>query len=97
MMQDLKDLIRWKLLDYLEGRFTLRDLRAWLASETWDIHATEDPDLIGLVGRIELALAEYSLGHISRDEMREEFQATLELQLSPSLLIGLVNDTFAYA
>lgn len=95
MIQDLKDLICQKLHDYLEGHFALRDLRAWLASETWDIHATEDPDLISLVGRIELALAEYSLGHISREEMREEFQAALEFQ--PSLLISLVNDTFAYA
>lgn len=93
----MQALIRRKLLDYLEGRFTLRDLRAWLASETWDIHATENPDLIRLVGQIELALAEYSLGHISREEMREEFQAALEIQLSQSLLIGLVNDTFAYA
>ena len=90
-----QDQIRRKLLDYLEGRFTLRELRAWLASETWDVHA-EDSDLIGLVGRIELALAEYSLGHISREEMSKEFQDALEIQPSESLLVRLVNDTFAY-
>lgn len=66
-----------KLLDYLEGRCDLRDLRAWLASETWDVHATGDSDLTGMVGRIELALAEHSLGHISREEMREELEAVL--------------------
>lgn len=89
--------INRKLFYYLEGRCTLRDLRAWLASETWNVHMTEDPDLIGLVGRIELALAEYSLGHISLEEMRKEFQAALEIQPSESLLVSLVNDTFAYA
>jgi hypothetical protein len=67
-----------KLLDYLEGRCTLRDLRAWLASETWDVHAAGDSDLTGMVGRVELALAEYSSGHISREEMREEFEAVLQ-------------------
>ena len=89
--------ICWKLFDYLEGHCTLRELRAWLASETWDVHATGDPELIGLVGRIELALAEYSSGHISREEMREEFQAALSAQASESLLVGLVNETVAYA
>lgn len=92
----MQALIRRKLLDYLEGHLTLPDLRAWLASNTWDVHATGDHDLVGLVGRIELALAEYSLGHISREEMREEFQDALEIQPSESLLISLVNDTFAY-
>lgn len=89
--------INWKLFEYLEGICTLRELRAWLAAETWDVHATGDPDLVGLVGRVELALAEYSLGHISREEMREEFQAALNIQPLESLLVGLVNDTFAYA
>ena len=89
--------ISWQLFDYLEGRLALSDLKAWLASETWDIHATGDSDLIGLVGRVELALAEYSLGHISREEMREELQAALELQSSEPILAGLVNQLVAYA
>lgn len=89
--------ISWQLFDYLEGRSTLRDLKAWLASETWDVNMTGDSDLISLVGRVELALAEYSLGHISREEMREEFQEALNIQLPESLLVGIVNNTFAYA
>lgn len=67
-----------KLLDCLERRCTLRDLKAWLAAETWDVHTTEDSDLIALVGRIELALAEHSLGHISHKELREELEAVLQ-------------------
>lgn len=93
----LQDSICLKLLDYLKGSFALRDLKAWLASETWNIHATEDPNLISLVGRIDLAIAEHSLGHISREEMREEFSSILEIQLPKSLLVTLVNETFAYA
>ena len=88
--------ICWKLFDYLEGHCTLRELRAWLAAETWDVHATGDPELIGLVGRIELALAEYSLDHISREEMREELQAALSIQASEPLLVGLFNEMVVY-
>lgn len=92
-----REQICWELFDYLEGHCTFRDLRAWLASETWDVHATGDTSLIDLVGRIELTLAEYSLGHISREEMREELQAVLNTQPLESLLVGLVNNTLAYA
>jgi len=66
------DEIRNKLIEYLSSRKTLDDFQAWFIPEIWDIEREDDPELHNLVYSIELRLAEYSSGHLSEEELRQE-------------------------
>jgi hypothetical protein len=57
-----------QLVKFLAGEQTLDSFHAWLAANTWDIPSDSSP--WKLAGRIELALAEYSNNHLSRQDLR---------------------------
>jgi hypothetical protein len=78
MNQPLSQQIGVELGRYLRGERTLREFYHWFMPASWDVHRHEDPQAERLVGEIGLKLAEYSAGHVTEDEIREEFEALLE-------------------
>src|SRR5688500_10763648 len=60
-----------------EQLLALSDLDAfedWVARQSWDMQKDSDPNAQKLVGKIELALAEYSNGHLSEFELRQQLR-----------------------
>jgi hypothetical protein len=61
-----------RLARYVSGRITLRALQNWLAPIAWK--ASEEPELplARLIYKIELRIAEYDAGHLSRKDFIAE-------------------------
>jgi hypothetical protein len=81
-----EEAIRKELADYLTGKTSLRDFYDWFAVETWDIHEWAPAQVQDTVSRIKLLLAEYSSGHWSKAELKEQFRpllTSLNLTLRP--------------
>lgn len=70
-MTPLKQSIRNKCADFMASRIDLESFHEWLAPIVWDIEDRNDPDAQELVYSIELAIAEFSAGHRSENELRE--------------------------
>ena len=64
--------IRNRLIDHLVGRLSLKDFEAWLVSSSWDMPKARWSDARELIAEFELRLAEFSLGHLSEDQLRQE-------------------------
>lgn len=64
--------IRGKIAEYLKGEISLQDFNKWFGPVTWDVHLTENYEAVKLTGKVGLWLAEYSLDHLSEEEMRLE-------------------------
>jgi hypothetical protein len=63
--------IRTRLADWLDGKISLSEFEDWFVPETWDIHKANDPDAEDLADEIELSLSEYSGGHVSVDQLKQ--------------------------
>jgi hypothetical protein len=64
----------------------LEEFEDWLAQESWNMHRDSDQRAQSLVGKIELALAEYSNGHVSESELRQQLRnlaRTYEVSFNP--------------
>ena len=66
--------IREKLLAVLTHEVSLADFSNWIGQRSWNMHLDSEPRAQELVGVIELALAEYSLGHLTDAELCERLQ-----------------------
>jgi hypothetical protein len=83
-----------------EQLLALSDLDAfedWIVQHSWNMHQDSDPSAQKLVGKIELALAEYSNGHISEFELRRQLDnlaRTYEVSFNPS---GSQSQTITYS
>lgn len=64
--------VREKVIDLLEGRLSLDDFREWFAGGAWDARGDE------LARTIWLRLSEFSSGHWTEDELRDEFRKALK-------------------
>ena len=64
--------IREHLASYIDGSIDLESFEDWLVQHTWGIGAAEDLEGVRrLVGGVELAIAEYTAGAVSEDELQD--------------------------
>lgn len=69
--------IRQKIAEYLLTEISLREFQQWFVPATWDIHQTGDMNLVRLTGKVELWLAEFSVDHLTEDELKYEMRQFL--------------------
>lgn len=62
----------FQLSRYLLGQISLADFEDWFASASRNSHQIEDKPLRQLLGEIQLSLSEYSSGHRTEEELREQ-------------------------
>ena len=78
MMSKFECNIREKVSSVLAGRMTLRVLQNWLAPQLWDIEKRCSSEVAQKLGyAVELALAEYSVGHLSRHDLITELEVLI--------------------
>jgi hypothetical protein len=70
--------VRERLAQLLDGQFDLAEFEDWLVQASWNMHRDSDPSAQDLVSSIELALAEYSSGHVSSAELRSALASLLD-------------------
>jgi len=66
------------LANYLSSEISLSRFRDWFDVETWDLDLQSDTPLGQFVGEIELRLAEFTNGHRTEQELRDQLQALLQ-------------------
>jgi hypothetical protein len=64
--------LRQKLLQFIKNDWSLEQFEDWFVPHSWNFEENASPALKSLVGDIELALAEYSNGHWTKDELRRK-------------------------
>jgi len=62
--------IREQLARYLAGQSTLNEFQDWFVPRSWNFHKNADPSLQRLVSSVELAIAEFTNGDWSSQELR---------------------------
>jgi hypothetical protein len=78
--------VRRKLLDFQRGRVAPEDFGEWVAVAAWDLPPETEAEVVRLLGKTELYLAEYTNGHRSLEELKEvvgNLAARAELVLAP--------------
>jgi hypothetical protein len=66
--------IRDRLSQYLDEGISLGQFEEWFVPVAWGIPRTANQDTLGLVGEIELRLAEFSNGHWTEPELRTKLE-----------------------
>lgn len=66
--------IRDWLGQYLDEAISLRQFEEWFVPVAWGIPRTANQGILGLVGEIELRLAEFSNGHWTEPELRAKLE-----------------------
>lgn len=69
--------IRQQLAALLEQRISQAQFEEWLVARSWNMHKDSTVTAQDLVATIELALAEFSNGHLSDRELRQQLWAAL--------------------
>ena len=69
--------IREQLRRLVEDPNRLEEFEDWIVQKSWNMHLDSDPVAQALVASIELRLAEHSGGHLSLDQMIEDFYSLL--------------------
>jgi len=72
MPEHLDGLLLTNLARYIRGSMSLDAFEQWLIPATWDVEKVGNPALIDLVSQIKLRLAEFSNGHWTEKELREQ-------------------------
>ncbi|MBX3278529.1 MAG: hypothetical protein KF868_11060 [Acidobacteria bacterium] len=85
-MLDLE--IRQHLIDYLTEKVTIQEFQEWFVPATWDIDQTDNQSAKDLANDIELALAEFTSGHLDEEELHREL---LPLAQNVRMVIGNVS------
>lgn len=67
--------IRQKLIEHLSDRLSLDDFEDWLVAHSWNMHQDSAPSAQDLASALELALYEYSSGHLTEAELRSELMS----------------------
>lgn len=62
--------IREQLARFLFGDATLERFEEWFVPETWDADKAGDAEAEDLTNEIDLAVSEYTSGHLSAEELR---------------------------
>ena len=78
-MQVYLDLdIRQRLVTYLTAEMTLRAFQEWYLPATWPVNTRRHGAVEDLVNRIDLRLAEFTSGHWSEDELKEQLRPLVQ-------------------
>ena len=85
-MEPLEQSIRRNLVSYLASDVSLDEFTSWLVRASWNISSTSDTEASQLAYSIELALAEYSDGLLTLDELRAEL-----LLLSQDVILSFTS------
>ena len=72
MPEHLDGLLLTNLARYIRGSMSLDAFEQWLIPATWDVEKVGNTALIDLVSQIKLRLAEFSNGHWTEKELREQ-------------------------
>jgi hypothetical protein len=75
--------IRAKLLSLSD----LNEFEDWVVEQSWNMHRDSEPNAQKLVGKIELALAEFHAGHMRESVVRQMLRnlaRTYEVSFNPS-------------
>ena len=75
MASRLEGTVRSKVSEFAAVRLDLRSLQDWLAPIIWEIEGKRDPGARELVYTIELAIAEYSAGHLLECDFRAQLES----------------------
>lgn len=70
--------VRERLAAVIEELLPLPEFEDWLIQASWNMHRDSDPSAQDLVSAVELALSEYSSGHVSLAELRSELASFLD-------------------
>ena len=76
-MTPLEQSIRTKIGEFTAKEISLEVLHDWLAPIMWDIRKKDDPEAAELIYSAELYIAEYSAGHLPKDDLRSELDTLL--------------------
>ncbi|HUG94249.1 MAG TPA: hypothetical protein VML55_25695 [Planctomycetaceae bacterium] len=96
MPNNLERDIRIKLGEYVTCQVGLEEFHDWLSPVLWDIEDQGEPGAADLAYSIELAIAEYSAGHMNEQELREELEQLVLYSLrTTSASADLVGDLSA--
>ena len=79
--------IRKNLANYLAKKISLSEFEDWFVQNSWDSQKTGNLELRELVHTIELRLSEFSSGHLTEQELREELLPFVTL-ISTSVIFG---------
>jgi hypothetical protein len=94
--------IRDQIIDQLTGKLSLEDFEDWLAQRSWNIHLDSSHDAQLLAADVQLQLAEFSLGHLSENELRKELisfvrniavHSELSWEPNPSLSVNTTSNS----
>lgn len=72
MTTTLDNAIREHIYRFLAGDLELQAFEDWFVSAVWDVVGEANPNLTALIGSVELALAEYTSGHATIIDLRED-------------------------
>jgi hypothetical protein len=69
-----------QIVRYLANRISLGEFRNWFDAASWDAEIDSKSELSAMIGEIELRLAEYSDGHWTEEELREQLKKVVRDQ-----------------
>jgi hypothetical protein len=70
--------VRNRLADLVNDEASVDSFERWLLRQSWNMHLGGSQAAQDLVSEIELHLAEYSNGHLSKDALFSELSSLLE-------------------
>lgn len=89
--------IRQAIYRYRTGEIDRHSFEDWFVAATWDAIALADAPRAALIGAVELALAEYTAGHASIAELRDDLRAALQtIVVGEHALVGGSDATIIY-
>lgn len=69
--------LQTQLARYIDNVSTLGEFRDWFDDETWGLATEPDSALRRMAGEIELRLAEFTNGHLTDDQLRDQLTVLL--------------------
>ncbi len=70
--------IRDRVARYLNRAISLREFEEWFVPRTWNATSRVGRSTSDLINEIELRLAEYTSGHWTQRELREQLRSVIE-------------------
>ena len=95
MHNNLEREIRSCLAEYVTGQATFEEFNDWFAPILWEVEDRGEPAATDLAYRIEGAVAEYSAGHLTEEDLRREMESiVLHNNTATSASAAWVDDRF---
>lgn len=84
------DQIRMQIRQVLDGSLSRDSFDEWISVHSWNMHLDSSADAISLLGKVELAMAEYDGEHLSEPDLLKQFRNLIafEFRLDPFFSTG---------